>query len=373
MSSTQRERRSIDMSTEVYGPRQFALVFISKEITQTQPIIKTESLFFKEDEAAVHLRAIDVFDAENDNVTFRIVDYPKHGSANITLDGQLYYKPNPDFSGKDEVVVECKETTLPQSLKPSPVRAKINLFVTEVNDAPDLLFLRDNNTFTGSRRNEIILPFESNVTEYFIGTFVASDIDLKDSLTENVFDSSNSEANLTLSEVDDLNLLEKFKSGYTKDAGTVKMYQLELSMSKDFFGVIDYGLIVHDNAGHWSLPIKLSIAVLYNPCVFGKCAPSKNLQCTDLTRAESFHNFHCKCQAGYEGVWCETETNECSREPCALMFDCEDLVAGFKCNINMPKLFAILICSLLAVGAVCFVVYRKKQQLNKNMKVSNIE
>ena len=130
--------------------------------------------------------------------------------------------------------------------------------------------------------------------------------------------------------------------------------------------------MVHDKVGHWSLPVTLKVGILYSPCIYGTCASRDTIPCTDMARAESFEHFRCACQLGYQGEWCETETNECAPQPCALMFDCEDLIAGYQCNINLPKLMAILVCSLLAIGLVGFALYKKKQQYKQMMKVNDM-
>ena len=179
-----RRRRSLQTVSSVNGPRQFSLVFISKEIQETAPVINTATLHYSEDPIRVELKAIQFTDAEGDDVTFNLIGGPNHGYANISADGQLFYKPAKDFAGTDEIVIECVETSLSAGMTPVPVRAKVQLFVSEVDDAPGLAFFRDNTSYVGMRYRDVILPFEANTTGYYIGAFVESDIDIKDTLKE---------------------------------------------------------------------------------------------------------------------------------------------------------------------------------------------
>ncbi|RXN10513.1 eyes shut-like protein [Labeo rohita] len=43
------------------------------------------------------------------------------------------------------------------------------------------------------------------------------------------------------------------------------------------------------------------------------------------------HNYTCHCMLGYEGTFCELETDECKSAPCANGATCIDLVAGYQC------------------------------------------
>ncbi|XP_074532634.1 protein eyes shut homolog [Halichoeres trimaculatus] len=63
---------------------------------------------------------------------------------------------------------------------------------------------------------------------------------------------------------------------------------------------------------------------LHNPCL-------NNSTC--LTRSDGTAS--CRCPAGFEGSWCEIDTNECSSNPCQNQGDCVDRVNSFSCDCKM--------------------------------------
>uniref|UniRef100_A0A8C7WP48 Protein eyes shut homolog n=1 Tax=Oryzias sinensis TaxID=183150 RepID=A0A8C7WP48_9TELE len=63
---------------------------------------------------------------------------------------------------------------------------------------------------------------------------------------------------------------------------------------------------------------------LHNPCLHGS---------TCLTRSNGTAS--CRCSAGFEGSWCEIDTNECASHPCQNQGHCEDQVNGYSCDCKM--------------------------------------
>nr|XP_020458752.1 protein eyes shut homolog isoform X2 [Monopterus albus] len=63
---------------------------------------------------------------------------------------------------------------------------------------------------------------------------------------------------------------------------------------------------------------------LHNPCLHNS---------TCLTRSNG--TALCRCPAGFEGSWCEIDTNECSSNPCQNQGDCVDRVNSYSCNCKM--------------------------------------
>lgn len=41
---------------------------------------------------------------------------------------------------------------------------------------------------------------------------------------------------------------------------------------------------------------------------------------------------HCSCQYGFEGSYCEIDTDECASAPCQNGGTCEDKVGHYKCS-----------------------------------------
>ena len=50
---------------------------------------------------------------------------------------------------------------------------------------------------------------------------------------------------------------------------------------------------------------------------------------------------------GFQGDWCDLETDECSSAPCGVLEDCLDLPGHFRCDLNVLKVAAI-VCGCLA-------------------------
>ena len=131
--------------------------------------------------------------------------------------------------------------------------------------------------------------------------------------------------------------------------------EIVLQIPEAFKGYLTYDARVKDTSNAFSLQLTLNIYVLVNPCFRGHCQPiSSTGTCSDPERSSTFDPYFCLCDPGYEGEWCERETNECRTATCSPITDCVDLIDGYRCDPNPTKLAAIVLCSLLAVilGAV---------------------
>ncbi|XP_065815558.1 protein eyes shut homolog [Labrus bergylta] len=60
---------------------------------------------------------------------------------------------------------------------------------------------------------------------------------------------------------------------------------------------------------------------LHNPCL-------NNSTCLTRSNGTAF----CRCPAGFEGSWCEIDTNECSSNPCQNQGHCADRVNSYSCD-----------------------------------------
>uniref|UniRef100_A0AAQ4PNF4 Uncharacterized protein n=1 Tax=Gasterosteus aculeatus aculeatus TaxID=481459 RepID=A0AAQ4PNF4_GASAC len=63
---------------------------------------------------------------------------------------------------------------------------------------------------------------------------------------------------------------------------------------------------------------------LHNPCLHDS---------TCLTRSNGTAS--CRCPAGFEGSWCEIDTNECGSNPCQNQGDCVDRVNAYSCDCKV--------------------------------------
>jgi hypothetical protein len=86
------------------------------------------------------------------------------------------------------------------------------------------------------------------------------------------------------------------------------------------------------NAGYSGVLCQTNI----DECGSGPCANGGS--CTDLIDA-----FACGCQPGYSGLNCETDIDECASGPCVSNGSCVDGVNGFTCIC--PAGFSGVICT----------------------------
>jgi hypothetical protein len=66
---------------------------------------------------------------------------------------------------------------------------------------------------------------------------------------------------------------------------------------------------------------------LYCALAFCESTPCVNGICDTQTQPPV-----CQCQAGYEGVLCDKDIDECGTEPCLNGGLCQDLLADFSCD-----------------------------------------
>uniref|UniRef100_A0A8C7KHL4 EGF-like domain-containing protein n=1 Tax=Oncorhynchus kisutch TaxID=8019 RepID=A0A8C7KHL4_ONCKI len=44
------------------------------------------------------------------------------------------------------------------------------------------------------------------------------------------------------------------------------------------------------------------------------------------------YNYTCRCELGFQGTYCEQETDECKSSPCVNGATCEDVIGGYHCH-----------------------------------------
>lgn len=126
--------------------------------------------------------------------------------------------------------------------------------------------------------------------------------------------------------------------------------EIVLRLPEAYQGHLTYDARVKDASNAFSMQLTLNIYVLVNPCVHGRCEPRSDAgSCDHPQRSLTFDPYFCLCDPGYEGVWCQTETDECKTATCSPITDCVDLIDGYRCDPNPVKLVAIVLCSVTAV------------------------
>ena len=65
-------------------------------------------------------------------------------------------------------------------------------------------------------------------------------------------------------------------------------------------------------------------------------------------------DYQCNCPAGFEGTNCETNTNECSSNPCLNGGTCDDQINGYTCH-----------CAAGFIGSKCEIEVFKVMRIMK--------
>ena len=206
----------------------------------------------------------------------------------------------------------------------------------------------------------VVMENANGTSKLYAGTILLADVDGDEVFDPQLRFSSLGNASYKLKQIDTSEMPSRKMISMSSKYRTIIAYNVYLTFSPEVHGVMQLDFIAKTNQGAVTPSVTFNIYILDYPCVYGQCnhALKGKFACADIARAQSFDGFYCECRPGYEGQWCQIETNECQDEPCALMFDCEDLINEYKCNINIPKLMAILICSIIAVAGAVFVIYK---------------
>ena len=379
VDDTPRQKRQTITGHHVSQPRQFSLMILKNQFSNTAPVLLT-SLLNNTFEDGASCSDLTIKDKEGDTANFTLVTQPFHGHVNLSIDGRLCYKPKSNYNGNDNVTVQIQEVIGGHSpILPTVTTVSVMLVIGSVNDPPDMYFgTRDNVTMDTKINNQLEVLLEANRTAGFaLGTYVAVDIDRHDFLTYDT--QQQTIPGLNFSFVETKAPLE-FLSGdimsryNSTDPSVMRSFDLSVTITPSIsYGEARFGLLVFDKDKYFSKIAWFNVFVLRNPCVYGTCSPkaNTNVTCEDTIRATHFSQFVCSCTPGYKDEWCQTEIDECRPQPCPLMFDCEDQINSYKCNINAAKLMAILVCIAAAVGLIAFIIYKKKPR-RKSTKVSDI-
>ena len=140
--------------------------------------------------------------------------------------------------------------------------------------------------------------------------------------------------------------------------------EVALNLPENYSGHVTFDARVKDATGAFSMQLTLNVYVLLNPCQHGSCKAARGT-CNDPQRAFTFDPFSCECDLGYEGQWCEVDTDECVKATCSPIRDCVDLIGGYRCDPNATKLAAIVLCCVLTVVLIIVAVFRLKKRSPK--------
>ena len=340
------------------------LLLIYKDFINSPPNITTEEIKTVED--AFEPVVIETVDPEDDELIFEILEMPAHAECSIDSVGLLNCTFEDDYYGDDEITINVTETNLLEGTKAFTVQKTIPIHVSSVKDYTDRYFVDPTGAMYADIRPRMHRTFytDANRTElYHAGYIILGTTD-----NNELFDYETFTRFIPLGSSDvvivpvpmynvyaqNLSLLEKY--------ATVQAFNVSFSYSKLLSGQMTYSFIATTKKGAFTPSITLDLYVLNNPCVHGICSHVffGTVGCHDISRSVSFDEFTCICDMGYTDQWCQTNIDECAPEPCSWLFDCEDLVISYNCNLNVPKLMLIL-CPLLVVAIVLFIIYRVKK------------
>ncbi|WAR20773.1 DNER-like protein [Mya arenaria] len=366
--SSARKRR--EASFEINAPRQYSLVRIAKTYQNSPPKIVTDSVYFIEDETGEF--DIETSDAENDVLSYRIVDKPSNLDCNITSTGNLKCIPEPDFYGEDTVTVEVTETGLPSFEEPNSEKRTLRIVIQGVPDKTERFFLDLNETWHEEKRPSMkhtIITNANRSSSLFVGKIILADVDGGEKFTNipRFTSLGNSTFSLNASDLESI----PFENYTNQHFQSKAAYDVDFEFSPILQGKMVLEFIAQTEDSSYTPGVTISVFVLENPCIHGTCNHSTlgEEACNDTARSDSFVGYECVCYPGYKGEWCQTEIDECAHEPCSTLYDCEDLVNDYECNINIPKLMAVIICPLLFMILVVYLLRRLMMKI-RYMKLS---
>ncbi|KAK7493720.1 hypothetical protein BaRGS_00015049 [Batillaria attramentaria] len=370
-NTSSRSRRSAGAPTGSLGPRMVTVAVVSTAVVNTPPVLHNTSFTMLEDDGQVEFSII-YTDKEGDSVFFTVGQQPLHGTAFITRNGKLSYQPRPNFSGADIIHVTGREISSDPSVTPAVINFDITVTVSSLNDPPDIFYLPVANDSIVSQ--ELVLGptagngvnmsvfVEGNTTTYTeLGIIAYSDVDPNDNISYVDASGVMTGSDFVISDIShgDPRLSAISSSGSSGIGGR----EIALNLTEGFSGHVVYETRVKDAAGTFSMQVTLGVYVLINPCSHGNCEPRvRPGTCQAPQRALTFDDYVCECDVGYEGQWCETDTNDCATATCSPIHDCVDLVGGYRCDYNPTKLAAIIVCSVVAVVLIVVAVFRLKKR-----------
>ncbi|KAK7496755.1 hypothetical protein BaRGS_00011964, partial [Batillaria attramentaria] len=365
--SRARRRRNAPTSSTAsatLGPRMVTMAVVSKTVPNLPPVIQNPFFTMLEDSGLQDF-TITYTDDEGDAVVFALARQPAHGTANVTENGLLQYRADPDFSGTDLIYVLGREMLDPRNIAlgviPNTVAFSISAHVTGVNDPPDIIFLppQNNSAVTCETAGSPTAGWGVNVSVFVegntttlaaLGTLLLTDVD--------------QDADFVVSDIVHTDIQKYDVSGTYVMGGK----EVALNMTDGYSGHVVYKVRIKDAAAAFSRQLTLNTYVLISPCFHGNCEPRVHTgTCQEPQRAFTFDPYFCKCDLGYEGEWCETETDECKTATCSPITDCVDLIGGYRCDANSTKLVAIILCPIVAVLLGVFAFYKLKKK--KSSKV----
>lgn len=353
-------------------PYQFTLTAMNVSYYNSPPVIDIETIVTKEDTPIINFR-IPYHDDDLDSVQFFLIQKPKTGFANLSLDGKLTYLPKQDFFGNESISIQLRD----DARLPAVIEKSIIISVTAVNDMPVFGFLYNSTTFDVMANKSLELRFEGNATSHYMFDFGFGDVDQNETLSFLSTVTNPNEVNVKIIRNSALPFIPDLFG--KKDLFTHQEYSAEMVLDKDFHGDFFFYILGYDNQNFYTERLETHIYILLAPCDHGICSPKFNDSppCNDISRATSFDLYKCICYPGYTGTWCENEINECLQQPCRVLENCIDQINNYKCEMKIVALIGMIlfgfILFIILIIAICINI-RMKQKIpagEENIEVAD--
>lgn len=312
---------------------------------------------------------IDTYDFEEDDLKFEITSQPVHAKCNLSFEGWLTCALEENYNGDDKITIKITEKHLPFNESPLEVEKKIPIHITPVPDKTDRFFLDAEGNIHGEKRPLMVITLHTDAnrtTAFNAGTIILADVDGDETFDYENVTQSEVLAGSTYSISD--GFLPENVSQLLPDTQyrVMKAYNVNFEFSAQENGKITLNFSAKTRDNSLTPSISINLYILVNPCVYGKCNHTINgfSGCDAIERSQGFDGFFCVCEPGFTDQWCQTNINECLPESCDWMHDCQDLINAYKCTINIPKLLAISISSIIAIVG-CIVLRKRLRPMKK--------
>ncbi|XP_070572149.1 uncharacterized protein [Ptychodera flava] len=399
-SDNKANRLKRETSNSFTGPTEFTSASIGS-YTNTPPYITSRNdIYMDEDGGTLHFE-IKAFDDDGDDIIFgkdESSPSPLHGTATISVDGKLQYRPCLDWFGVDSIYYTATEDREDDGNILSTGEVLV-IDVRPINDNPSIFMSVDHANALHDNEYDLVVALEERRTnetdKAFEAIAGALDPDTFDTLTltfkppeHGEFFTGEQHNKVTFIHRDcsrQENITRDHLS-YESPNSPVIVFPCRLSIPHEesrlawvfsairylpdegYFGEDTIEINAIDEDGYRSKVLVVHLHILANPCSNGAVCvgPPSDPDCSALQRCKGFHGYECRCQPGYVGDYCEIDYDECQDNPCDNNYTCTDLLDAFTCHcesLDWPCAIedsgsfpVVVVATVLAVGVALFAI-----------------
>ena len=168
-------------------------------------------------------------------MNFHISEKPQYGLARLSKDGNLFYRPNDYFFGKDVIIVALTEINMPKGIQANVIKETITIHVREIPFAPMLYFASMSGTPNSSDLHGLVhVSTEGNRTMKSIGSTYICDYNPSDDLSI-MYTITQSNVSLILTTMSTPGSLDNMADCFDNNH---KVMDVQLVTDEDFHGVV---------------------------------------------------------------------------------------------------------------------------------------